>query len=35
MIAMLRSDWFLTMLAGFAIGGLIVAYQQPVLSLSL
>ncbi len=35
MISMLRSDWFLTMLAGFAIGGLIVAFQQPALSLAL
>ena len=35
MISMLRSDWFLTMLAGFAIGGLIVAFQHPAIPLPL
>ena len=35
MLATLRSDWFLTMLAGFAIGGLIVVFQHPALSLAL
>ena len=35
MLATLRSDWFLTMLAGFAIGGLIVAFQHPALALPL
>jgi hypothetical protein len=35
MLSMLRSDWFLTMLAGFAIGGLIVAFQHPALALPL
>lgn len=33
MLAMLRSDWFLTMLAGFAIGTAIVVFQQPALPL--
>ena len=35
MLSMLRSDWFLTMLAGFAIGGLIVAFQHPAIPLPL
>ena len=34
MLSMIRSDWFPTMLAGFAIGALIVM-QQPTLALSL
>lgn len=33
MLSMLRSDWFLTMSAGFAIGGLYVLLQQPALAL--
>lgn len=35
MLAMLRSDWFPAMLAGFVIGGLFVMFQQPALALSL
>lgn len=35
MLAMLRSDWFLTMLTGFAIGALFVVTQQPTLALPL
>lgn len=35
MLTMIRSDWFPTMLAGFAIGGLIVMLQHPVTSLPL
>ncbi len=35
MLSMLRSDWFLTMLAGFAIGAVIVAMQQPALAMPL
>lgn len=35
MISMLRSDWFLTMLAGFAIGAVIVVLKQPAFSLPL
>lgn len=31
MLTMLRSDWFLTMLAGFAIGALIVVSHQSAL----
>lgn len=33
MLSMLRSDWFLTMLAGFAIGTMFVVLQQPALPL--
>jgi hypothetical protein len=33
MFSMLRSDWFLTMVAGFAIGGLCILLQQPALAL--
>jgi len=32
---MIRSDWFPTMLAGFAIGGLLVMMQQPALAMTL
>lgn len=35
MLSMLRSDWFLTMLAGFAIGALYVVTQQPALAMPL
>lgn len=35
MLSMIRSDWFLTMLAGFAIGGLIVAFQHTAIPLPL
>lgn len=35
MLSMLRSDWFPTMLAGFAIGAVIVVMQQPVLAMPL
>ena len=35
MLSMLRSDWFLTMLAGFAIGAVIVVIQQPALAMPL
>ena len=35
MLAMLRSDWFLTMIAGFAIGGFYVLIQQPALAMGL
>ena len=35
MISMLRSDWFPTMLAGFAIGAAIVVMQQPALAMPL
>lgn len=35
MISMLRSDWFPTMLAGFAIGAVIVVMQQPALAMPL
>lgn len=35
MIAMLRSDWFLTMLAGFAIGATYIIANQPVVALPL
>ncbi|SKB28332.1 hypothetical protein SAMN06295937_100243 [Sphingopyxis flava] len=33
MLALLRSDWFLTMLAGFAIGATFVMLNQPALPL--
>lgn len=35
MIAMLRSDWFLTMLAGFAIGATYIITNQPAVALPL
>ena len=35
MLSMLRSDWFLTMLAGFAIGAVIVVMQQPAMAMPL
>ncbi len=35
MLSMLRSDWFPTMLAGFAIGAVIVVMQQPALAMPL
>jgi hypothetical protein len=35
MLSMLRSDWFLTMLAGFAIGAVFVMTQQPALAMVL
>ena len=35
MLSMLRSDWFLTMLAGFAIGALFVVTQPPALAMTL
>lgn len=35
MLSTLRSDWFLTMLAGFAVGALIVVVRQPALALPL
>jgi len=31
MLTMLRSDWFLSMLAGFAIGATFVVLNQPAL----
>jgi hypothetical protein len=31
MLSLLRSDWFLTMLAGFAIGATFVILNQPAL----
>jgi len=31
MLSLLRSDWFLTMLAGFAIGATFVLLNQPAL----
>lgn len=31
MLSMLRSDWFLTMLAGFAIGATYIVLSQPTL----
>jgi hypothetical protein len=31
MLSMLRSDWFLTMLAGFAIGATYIVLSQPAL----
>ena len=34
MFSMLRSDWFLMMIAGFAIGGLYVLSQQTALALT-
>jgi|32_taG_2_1085360.scaffolds.fasta_scaffold00131_28 hypothetical protein len=33
MITLLRSDWFQTMLAGFAIGTLYMVFQQPAFAL--
>lgn len=35
MLSMLRSDWFPTMLVGFAIGAVIVVMQQPALAMPL
>jgi hypothetical protein len=35
MFSMLRSDWFLTMIAGFAIGGALVLLRQPALVLAI
>ena len=35
MLSLLRSDWFLTMLAGFAIGALYVVLQPPALAMGL
>jgi hypothetical protein len=35
MFSMLRSDWVPTMLAGFAIGALIVVLNQPAISIAL
>lgn len=35
MLSMLRSDWFPTMLAGFAIGAVIVVMQQPAMAMPL
>ena len=35
MVSLLRSDWFPTMLAGFAIGAVIVVMQQPALAMPL
>lgn len=35
MFSMIRSDWFPMMLAGFAIGALIVITQQPALAMPL
>jgi hypothetical protein len=35
MLSMLRSDWFPTMLAGFAIGAVYVMIQQPALAMAL
>ena len=35
MLSMLRSDWFLTMLAGFAIGALYIVTQQPALAMAM
>ena len=32
MFSMLRSDWFPTMLTGFALGGLVILFQQPALA---
>lgn len=34
MLSMLRSDWFLTMVAGFAVGGTFVLLGQPMLALA-
>ncbi len=31
MLTMLRSDWFLSMLAGFAIGATFIVLNQPAL----
>ena len=35
MFSMFRSDWFPTMLAGFAIGAVIVVMQQPAMAMPL
>lgn len=35
MISILRSDWFLKLMAGFTVGGLYVMFQQPALALAL
>lgn len=35
MLTILRSDWFLKLLAGFAIGGVFMMFQQPALALGL
>jgi len=35
MLSMLRSDWFPSMLAGFAIGAVIVVMQQPAMAMPL
>lgn len=35
MLSIFRSDWFPTMLTGFAIGGLIVVLGQPAVALPL
>ena len=35
MLTQIRSDWFPTMLAGFAIGGLIVMIQHPAFAMAL
>ncbi len=32
MLTLLRSDWFPTMLTGFALGGLAILFQQPALA---
>ena len=35
MLSLLRSDWFLTMAAGFAAGGAFVLLHQPALALAI
>lgn len=35
MRTIIRSDWFPKLLAGFAIGGMFVMFQQPALALAL
>ncbi len=35
MLSLLRSDWFPTMLAGFAIGAAYVVMQQPAIAMPL
>ena len=35
MLSMIRSDWFPTMLAGFAIGAMLVMTQQPALAMAM
>lgn len=35
MLSMIRSDWFLTMMAGFAIGATYVVLNQPVVAMPL